>query len=120
MADEGIMATTQQVLDKAGANVSSTSSAEAYTNRFVAQAEAVVNSLTRYNWNDDYAGLNVDVKGLLSDAVACYAAMMVIQYDMSGMSSREAETRLDFLRDAFERNIRALIDIKVRDFVKGE
>ena len=120
MVDTGILATTQQILDKAGANVSATASAEAYTNRYVAQAESYINARTRYNWSDAYSGLNADVKGILADAAASFAAMMVINYDLSGIGSREAETRLDFLHDSLERNMRALEDIKVRDFINGE
>lgn len=118
MADTGIFATTAEIGYKAGSGKSSTSSAEAYTNSYVAQAESIINSATRYNWSDAYSGLNADVKGILKDAASNLAAMYVIQYDMSGYTSLgEAQTMLDLLRDAFERDIKLLIDIKTRDFV---
>lgn len=119
MADTGILATTAQIQYMAGANVSATSSAEGYTNTYVALAEGAINVLTRRNWCDAYGALNTDVKGVLAQAAASYSAMMVINYDLSGMTAREAETRLDFLRDCFERCIRILQDIKAQDFTTG-
>ena len=53
MADTGIFCQNADVLRKAGANASSTATAEAYTNDFIAQAESVINAMTRYNWSDE-------------------------------------------------------------------
>jgi len=71
---------------------------------FISGAEAVVNSMTRKNWNDVYSTLTNEKRMLLDEAVSSYAAMNVIAYDMSGYTSRtEAETKLDVLRDMFDR-----------------
>jgi|TARA_Y100000296_G_scaffold85616_1_gene122068 hypothetical protein len=119
MADTGIFATTAEVQRKAGANASSTSNVEAYINDFMTQAESLINAQTRTNWSDLYSGLNVDVKGILKMAASAWAAMKVINYDMSGFTSRvEAETMLDVLRDEFVNCMKTLEDMKVRQFIK--
>ena len=120
MVDTGILATTAQIQYKAGANASSTSKAEGYTNTYVAMAEGVINTMTKYNWCDAYSSLNTDVKGILADAASNLAAMYVINYDMSGFSSRqEAETMLDVLYNGFTRDIEILKEIKNQDFMIG-
>lgn len=96
MVDEGIFATTAEVLRKTGAGVSSTSSAEAFINDYMTQAESYINVLTRTNYSNSYAGLDVDVKGLLKEAASNLAAIYAIQYDISGYNStREAENMMN-------------------------
>lgn len=120
MADTGIFCTTAEVERKAGANCSATSKAEAYTNDYVTQAESLINVLTRHNWSDDYAGLNADVKGILKEVASNLAAIYVIQYDMSGFTSRvEAEDMINTLRDAALRGMSVLRDKKPQDFLEG-
>lgn len=121
MADTGIFATTAEVSRKAGAGASATANVEAYINDFMTQAESTINTMTRKNWSDVYSGLNVDVKGILKEAASNLAAMYVIQFDMSGFTSRsEAETMLDVLRDAFLRAVSLLRDIKQQTFMDGQ
>jgi hypothetical protein len=121
MPDTGIFATTEEVKRKAGRNASTTSNVELFINDFMTQAESEINVATRYNWSDAYSGLNADVKGILKEAASNLAAMYVIQYDMSGFTSRtEAETMLDVLRDGYVRAISLLRDIKQQTFVIGE
>lgn len=120
MADTGIFCTTAEVLRKAGANASATSTAEAYTNDYVTQAESLINAVCRYNFSDAYAGLNADVKGLLKEVASNIAAIYCIQYDMSGFTSRtEAEDMINVLRDAALRGLSLLRDKKVQDFING-
>lgn len=120
MADTGIFATTAEIGRKAGANASSTSTAEAYTNDFIAQAESFINVSTRYNWSDAYSGLNADVQGVLKEAASNLAAIYCIQYDMSGFTSRgEAESMIVVLRDAALRAMSILRDLKSRDFINN-
>ena len=114
-----VFGTTAEVSRKAGANASATSNVEAYINDFITQAEAMINTATRFNWSDAYSGLNVDVKGILKLAASAKAAMMVINLDMSGFTSRlEAETMLDVLKDDFLEAVSILRDIKKRDFME--
>lgn len=120
MADEGIFCTTAEVERKAGANVSSVSKAEAYTNDYVAQAESHINAVTRFNWSDSYSTLNTDTRDILKEAASNLAAIYAIQYDMSGFTSRiEAEDMVNILRDAALRALSLLRDQKTKDFIKN-
>ena len=119
MADEGVFATTAEVSRKAGANASAVSNVEAYINDFITQAESLINTETRFNWSDAYSGLDVDVKGILKLAASAKAAMLVINYDLTGFSARERETMLDVLKDEYNMAIKLLREIKARDFING-
>jgi len=120
MADTGIFCTTAEVLRKCGAGASATASAEAYTNDFVTQAESTINAMCRYNFSDRYSSLNADVKGILKQVASDLAAIYVIQYDMSGYSSRtEAENMVNILRDSALRGLSILRDKKTQDFLNG-
>jgi hypothetical protein len=84
------------------------------------QVEAHINVITRKNWSDAYSGLNVDIKGLLKEIASNLAAIYVIQYDMSGYTSRvEAEDMINILRDAALRGLALLRDKKIEDFMVG-
>ncbi len=120
MADTGIFCTTAEVERKAGANCSTVSKAEAYTNDYVGQAESLINVLCRNNYSDTYSTLNADVKGLLKECASNIAAIYVISYDMSGFTSRiEAEDMINILRDAALRALALLRDKKQQDFIDG-
>ena len=120
MADTGIFATTAEVQRKAGSGASATSKAEAYVNDFITQAESLINVICRYNFSDAYAGLNADVKGLLKEVASNLAAIYVIQYDMSGYTSRiDAEDSVNILRDAALRGLALLRDQIAVDFING-
>ena len=82
------------------------------------QAEALINTVTRFNWSDAYAGLNTDTKGILKEVASNIAAIYVIQYDMSGYTSRiEAEDMINVLRDAALRGLSLLRDKKAKEFI---
>lgn len=120
MVDSGIFATTAEVQRKAGANASATSKAEAYTNDFMTQVESLINTLCRFNFSDTYAALNADTKGILKEVASNLAAIYVIQYDMSGYTSRiEAEDMINILRDGALRGLSLLRDKKHTDFISN-
>ena len=120
MADTGIFATTAEVQRKAGANASATSKAEAYVNDYMTQVESLINTICRYNFSDNYTALNADVKGLLKEVASNLAAIHVIQFDMSGFTSRtEAEDMINVLRDGALRGLAILRDQKAKDFING-
>lgn len=120
MADTGIFATTAEIQRKAGAGASATSKAEAYTNDFISQAESEINVMTRFNWSDVYSTLDADVKAILKEAASNLAAIYVINYDMSGYTSRiEAEDMVNILRDGALRAMSILRDKKQQDFMNG-
>ena len=105
---------------KAGAGKSATSSAEAYVLAYAKGVEGYINSVTRYNWSDVYAALNVDVKFLLNEIQSNLAACYVILYDMSGYTSiSEAQTMLNVLWDRAQECIKLLPDYKVKDFMSS-
>ncbi|MDD5050994.1 MAG: hypothetical protein PHV93_04650 [Candidatus Pacebacteria bacterium] len=117
MVHTGIFATSSEILTKAGAKYS-TAVTEAKINELCLQAESVINTASRYNWSDAYAGLNADVKYLLSSLESDYVAAHIIASDMSGYSSRsEAETMIDVLWARFDRNIGYLKDKEVQTFM---
>ena len=125
MADNSIFCSQIEMLMKAGANVNGVVSAATdttfvYSNAFIGQAESLINVATRTNWSDLYTALNVDLKGILTEACSNLAAIYCIQYDMSGFTSRsEAESMINVLRDGALRAISILKDIKAQDFVNG-
>jgi len=120
MVDEGLFATTAEVSRKVGANASTTSNAEAYINQYMTEAESLINTLTGVNYSDTYSSLNVDVKGILKMAASAWAATSVINYDMSGFTSRqEALTMINLLIFQFNTCIKQLKEKKGTDFVDG-
>lgn len=123
MADTGIFCTTAEVLRKAGANASTVASDEAYTNDYVAQAESRINTIVRYNFSDNYATLNDDVKMVLKETASNIAAIYVLIYKPTGqdglMATYDFENRIAILRDAVLYNLSVLRDKKVETFMKN-
>lgn len=118
MVDTGIYASTAEVQRKAGANASSTSNAEAYINDYMTQVESYINSFCRYNFSDVYTTLNVDVKNILKEVASNLAAIYVIEYDMSGFSSRvEAESMIRTLLRRAGEGLAILRDKKTQEFM---
>lgn len=119
MADTGIFATTQQVQDKVGANASTTANAEAFINRFMAQAESLLNTITTFNFSDNYAALNVDVKGTLTTAASAWAAMRVILYDPDAIGRQTANLKLNGLTDEWNKATTELKSKNTQEFLKN-
>jgi hypothetical protein len=120
MADLGTFCTTAEVERKAGANVSATSKAEAYTNQYVKEAEGVICAVARYDFVTNYASLTTIAKELLRQVASDLAAMYAIQYDMSGFTSRiEAEDMINILRDSALRGLSLLRDQKLETWMKS-
>ena len=114
------MATEPELDSKAGENVDLTGWTEANKNLWVAQAESVVNVTARENFSDSYAGLNNDLKRIMSDIVSNLCAIYGIQYNMGGFNSRvEAEDMINILRDAALRGLALIRDKKAVDFING-
>lgn len=120
MADTGIFATTAEIGYKAGNKANATAKGDVYTNVFISQAESFINCATRKNYSDVFASLNVDVKKILSEAASNLAAIYVIQWDMSGFTSRsEAETMIRVLYKRAMDCIKLLSDQKTETFITG-
>ena len=120
MADVGIYTKSADIIARAGTNVNATSIAPAATDVYVLNVEAMINSLTRFNWSDAVTtGLNADVQGILTEASACLCAIYAIQWDMSGYTSRiEAEDMINVLRDKALFAISILRDKQVQKFIQ--
>jgi len=119
MAHTGIFATSDEILVKAGENYD-TSITEARINALCAQVESTINCICRYNYSDDYAGLNADVKGILSEVASNLVAIYIISFNMAGFTSRiEAEDMINILRDGALRGLSLLRDKKVQAFING-
>jgi len=108
MADTGIFATSAQIILKAGAFANATAIAEASTNDFVAQAESQINVESEYNWSDNYAALNADVKQLLNLAASSRAAIMCINYDPTPWGVNLATLRMNVLWNDYDSAIKLL------------
>ena len=120
MADDGVYTKNADIQALAGINANATSKAVGATDVYVLSVEAKINSITRYNWSDKFATLNVDVKGILTETGACLCAMKVINSDMNGFTSRsEAQTMLDVLSDTALMNFSILRNIKSQTFMLG-
>ena len=115
-----IMTTEAEIIQKAGAGKSATFDTTAMTAANL-RAESTINCICRYNYSDAVTtGLNVDVKGLLSDVASSLVAMEAISYDMSGYTSRlEAEDMINVLRDGALRGLSILRDKEVQRFING-
>ena|SRR3990167_968750 len=121
MADIGIWTTNASIQAKAGTGANATAKAVAATDEYVLEVEGFLNCITRKNWSDVYSTLNVDVKYILKETTSALCAIYVIQWDMSGFTSRlEAEDMINILRDTALRNISLLRDKKIQDFMVGE
>ena len=114
-----IMTTEAEIEQKSGAGVSATFDTTAMTASNL-RAESMVNSIARYNFSDAVtAGLNADVKGILSDVASSLVAIEAIAYDMSGYTSRiEAEDMINILRDGALRGLSLLRDKKPQTFIQ--
>lgn len=121
MVDTGIFATTEEVMRKAGVNASAVSATEEYINDYMTQVESTINATARFNFSDVYTTLNVDTKAILKEVASDLAAIYVINYDMSGYTTRiEAEDMINILRDASLRGLSILRDKKAEDFITNE
>lgn len=119
MTEAGTLCTQPQVAMKAGANVSAVSVAEAYTNVYILMAEGQLSAAARYDWVTNYASVSAIGKEILRDAASSYAAVQVLNYDMSGFTSRqEALTMVNILWASFQKTINLLEkDNNYKDFI---
>ena len=118
MAFTGIMTTEAEIDQKSGAGVSASYTDTMKTAKLL-QVESFINVLTRTNFSDSFATLNVDVKGILSEASSSLVAIEAIKYDMSGYTTRiEAEDMINLLWARFNQCIGLLIQEGSIDFIK--
>ena len=119
----GTFSVSQAVIAKAGTGASSDlTTSWALTSEFetwIEEAEAVVSAVSRYDYVANSAGLQTNIKPILSDATSNLAAIQAVKYKMAGYASRiEAEDVINVLRDAALRDLSLLRDQKVVKFLK--
>jgi len=113
-----------QALFKAGRKVYksfiSGANTESLWNQFINEAEAYLNIHTKYNWIDNYASLNADVKLIAQEFCSNLAAIYAITYDMSGYTSRqEAENMINILYARNQELLELLKDQATNKFIQG-
>ena len=119
MAHEGIFATSDEILVKAGSSYD-VAITEARINALCLQVESLINVTCRYNFSDNYAALNADVKGILSEVASNLVAIYIINFNLNSYTTRiEAEDMINILRDASLRGLSLLRDKKQQDFING-
>lgn len=120
MVDTGIFATTAEVQRHIPTWANSTANTEAYINQFIAEAESILNVLSRVNFSDSYSSLNADVKSLLKAGACAYVAMQVVKFEMNaGPSLLEAQTNLDINRDLWEKVKDIIAKAPAKTFTSG-
>jgi len=120
MTHTGIFATSDECIFKMGNGYDATNVTEARINDLCAQAESFINVLCRYNFSDNYAGLNADVKRILSEAASNLVAIYGAQYDASGYGSqREQENIININWARFIQCIALLKDQKAVTYMAG-
>lgn len=120
MADEGIMATTQQVQDMVGADASGTSNIEAFINRYVLRAENYINAAVTFDFSAAYSGLTIQVKSILSLFVSAMAANMVINYDVDAIGRSTATLRMNVNKDFMNMALTELKNKNTQDFMNAD
>lgn len=114
----GTLCTTSEATNKAGANANTTSTSDTLVGEFIQQAESELCAITRFNWIDAYSTLTDDVKQILNSITSNAAAIKIINYDMSGYTTRtEAETMINVLRDENQRQMSLLRNQEVKRFM---
>ena len=124
MAVTTIMSTEAEINQKLGDNISTGFTDDMKTAAGL-QAESFVNTATKFNWSDWFAGSpNADVKGLLSDIVSSLVAIEGLTYKPTGqdgnMNRIEFEDKINILRDGILRNISILRDKATQKFIQEE
>jgi len=118
-AYSGTLTTYQDVINKAGSGANATARGATAVGNFVVQAENVINARTKYDWTTNYSSLSSNIKYFLNEIASNLAAIKVINYDMSGYTTRlEAEDMKNTLRVEAERYINELQKEDIKEFVK--
>ncbi len=118
MAYSGITATEAEIDQKSGANVDILFTDTMKTQSLL-QAESYLNTETLFNWSDAFAGLNVDVKFIVTSVTASLVAIDAISYNFNTFSSlARAQMKINVLFDIFKRGIKTLREAENKTFVQ--
>lgn len=118
--EDGTLCTTGEAIAKAGAEASATATSPLLVSQLVQQAEGYINAETEFNWNDEYANLNNDVKFILNRVCSADAAINIIAYDIGNYSSRVlAETMINVYRETVFNGLQTLRDQAKKNFMRS-
>lgn len=108
------LTTSGSAILSAGGNANSTITASGSAlQAWSDEAEGYICAHTRRDWLTNYASLGQPIKQALAAATNCYMGNKIINYDMSGFTSRlEAENMLDINFDILQSMITILKDFK--------
>lgn len=92
-----IIVTADEVTIMAGENADATGTGStAYKEALELMAISQIVGWSRYNWADNYASKNTDIKKVISEYIARFMGVALIAFNMSGFTSRiEAEDMLN-------------------------
>ena len=104
------LCTSGAAISKAGTNANSDIKISgAILAEWSNEVEGTINTITRKDWITNKASANFS--GALADLASDLIATKIINYDMSGYTSRlEAQTMLDILNNNINKNFKALED----------
>ena len=115
MVITSVFATGDEIKFKAGSGVSTAGSTDNVITQLAKEVEAFVNNLCRYNFSINFATLDTDVTGMLTEIETNYCGYFMIAYDNSGYNSqREAE---NLMNTCWARFIQLIGLIKSQDTV---
>ena len=111
------LTTEAKAIAKAGAGANSTIVGTAATlAAWSDDVEGMINAMTRVDWITNAPSTNF--AGFLSDLASTAVAMLIINYDMGGYTSRvEAQTMLDVLDNDFDKKMTALKEKVIQEKV---
>src|SRR3990167_832070 len=115
-----VIVTTGAIGAMAGENVDATGWTATNQEAWELQAISDLCNLCRYNFADNYASLNTDVKHSVFEYLCRYIALSGIAYNMAGFTSRvEAEDMLNIHIWRMKYLQKLLSDQKTITFIKG-
>jgi len=112
---------SQAAINKAGANANATIVASgAALAEYCNQAEGAINStITDVSLIDDYATLNAETKGILTQACSSWIGIKIVNYDADSIGRNTATLRLNVLRDEYMLAMAELKNKNTQDFIKN-
>lgn len=120
MAHEGIFATKAEIDVKVGENVDLTGYTEANINLVSKQIEGYLNSLANFNFSAGFDKLDVNKRGILSEAASNLIAVYFISYNMAGYTSRvEAEDMINLLLSRWQELKGVIKDDRFTKFISN-
>ena len=118
--DAGTLCSASEAIYKAGENANVTAASSlALLNVWVKEAEGKICLDTRYDWVTNYSNVSTIGKEILREATSCLEAVDIINYDMSGFTSRqEALTMVNILWARYSAIVAKIVgDNKYKDFI---